>query len=411
MGTRKEIEEQTRDFRVNLIREMPFYGELLSRFDIKESRAVASAGTDGRGILYNQKYFGELNEGERNYVLMHELLHIILQHPYRAAGKNEKIWNVASDYVVNALLDDLICRYNLANLHRSSSLWLTKPECGCFMTCYSGESVEELYHGLYEKNKKRLKKFGKMLLQVEGKFGEEQLQEFRPEDLDLICGMKPEEADILIDQLKGWTKTAMKNWSNDPSVASLKQQLYILDNARILPWKTILKRFLKEYETTEVSYDHPERKYLHMDLILPGEGRDTEDDMLEDVWAFIDTSGSISQDDKNAFITQLYRICKQFHAKINIGYWDVEMHEVYRDVSDVEIVHASTGHSGGTDANAVYDYLEKNRVNASVIMILTDGYFDQVEAWRIAPYKKKTIVVLSDSGFHYCSEMGKIAKL
>ncbi len=408
---KKTIQSQIAQFRVDLIRELPFYGEMLSHFEIIESKAFPTAATDGRVIYYNLSFFRELSEGQRNFVLLHELLHIILLHPFRADGKNVKLWGIAADYVVNGLVMQLIWTYQRMRKH---AIPFEEPPCGFFLTGYCGQSAEQLYY-ILEQEVGKIVKFlrNKIIVAIVNELGETEDKEVTAKDLDLILKLSKSESEMMEDQIRSWMSGALKNWTDDPSVEMISQQLFLIDRARILPWKRILKRFLRESEETDVSYDHPERKYLHMDLILPGEGRETENNTLEDVWAFIDTSGSISANEKNNFITQLYRICKQFHAKINIGYWDVAMHEVYRNVTDTNILNATTGHRGGTDATAVYDYLDRNRIRASVILILTDGCFERVDPARLVPYRKKTIVVLSDSswGEYYCSEMGKIASL
>ncbi|MCR5223023.1 MAG: VWA-like domain-containing protein [Lachnospiraceae bacterium] len=411
---KNDIESQIREFRLDLLREMPFYGELLSHFEIRESRLVSTAGTDGRVILYNRKFFQELSREECNYVLMHELMHIILRHPYRAFGKQEKIWNVSADYVVNGLMEGLLYRHPKC----AGSLTFKKPACGCFMRDYAGQSVEQLYYMINTCNKdKALPLWYRAVTSVwlvipdfYDPDGDPVILKVKGEDLDLILKLSPEEAQHMMDQLEQWTEEALKNWGDDPSLEGIKKQLFLLKKSGILPWKTILKRFLRECEVMDVSYDHPERKYLHMDLILPGEGRETEEKELEDVWAFIDTSGSISVEEKNGFITQLYHVCKQFHAKINIAYWDVSVHEVYRDVTSTKILQATTAYSGGTDVSAVYDFLNANKIKASVILILTDGYFAEMPEFIVQPYRRKTIVVLSEQGMDcYCKKMGKIA--
>ena len=411
---KNDIESQIKEFRLDLLREMPFYGELLSHFEIRESRLVSTAGTDGRVILYNRKFFQELSTGERNYVLMHELMHIILRHPYRAFGKQEKIWNVSADYVVNGLMEGFLYRRS----NRGGFLTFKKPPCGCFMRDYAGQSVEQLYYIINACNKDKelplwyrtVTGIWMVIPDLNDPDGYPVFLKVKGADLDLLLKLSPQETQAMMDQLEQWTQEAMKNWGNDPSVEGIKQQLFLLEKAKILPWKTILKRFLREREVMDVSYDHPERKYLHMDMILPGEGRETEEKELEDVWAFIDTSGSIDDEERNEFITQLYHICKQFHAKINIAYWDVSVHEVYRDVTSTKILQASTVYSGGTDVSAVYDFLEANEIKASVILILTDGYFAEMPEFLIRPYRAKTIVVLSSRGTGCnCKNMGKLA--
>ncbi len=405
MKKQNAIADEILQFRSDLMSVMPFYGELLSRFEIAESRSIPTAATDGRMIYYNGNFFKGLSRGARNYILMHELMHIILLHPHRAREKDEKIWNVAADFVVNGLLDSLIASYGGDDCR----IAFEKPPCGCFMDEYYGESVEQLYQGILEGNRKNLLKI--IYVFVTDQFGETKQIKVTEKDLDLIVSLPQKELDQMAEQIKKWIDEAGKNWSNDPSSEHIKRNLLLLKNEKRLPWKIILKRFLREYETKEVSYDHPERKYLHMDMILPGEGRDPEDFTLENVWAFIDSSGSISSEDSARFITELYHICKQFHATINIGYWDVKMHEVYQNVTDKNILEAVPSHFGGTDAEAVYDYLDQNKVKADVILILTDGYFYPVPLERTKRYRNKTIVVLSEYGTEPQYELGKIAKL
>ncbi len=409
MDKKDELQVQFINLRAGLMKEMPFYGEMLSHFDIMENNSIPSAGTDGRVIYYNRKFLTELTEGARNYVIMHELMHIILCHPYRADGKNEVIWNVSADYVANSMLDKLIYMYK--NRMHGHTIKFQRPPCGCFLNNYSGESVEELYHNIYERNKEKLKKLKRIILEVRDRYGNKQMQRIKVGDLDLILNIEEDEMGSLEERVRQWTEEALKNWSNDPSSEVMRQKQFEFNRAKALPWKVILKRFLGESETVDVSYDHPERKYLHMGLILPGEGRETEEKQLDNVWAFIDTSGSIGADENNKFISQLYHICKQYNARINIGYWDTIMHEVYRNVSDVDLVKTNSVFCGGTNANAVYDYLDSNKIKANVILILTDGNFYPVDVQRIKPYFKKTIVVLSREGNYHCADMGKIARL
>ncbi len=97
MTEKNEIQDHILELRTNLMRDLPFYGEMLSHFDIVESSISQTAATEGRRIYYNPGFFEELSKGACNYVILHELLHIILRHTYRGYGKNKIIWNVASD--------------------------------------------------------------------------------------------------------------------------------------------------------------------------------------------------------------------------------------------------------------------------------------------------------------------------
>ncbi len=183
--------------------------------------------------------------------------------------------------------------------------------------------------------------------------------------------------------------------------------------SRLLDWKQLLKSFLEEEVSEESSYVTPERKYIHMDLILPGYCR--EEQTLEEVWAFVDSSGSIGNKELEQFLTQLSRICRQFKCTMNICYWDTQVTDVYKKVKEEEKIWDSLPHhSGGTDINCVYRWLRMEKLRPPVMLILTDGYFGSLKSEDFIPaLKQKTILVLS-SDIRVSDEMrqiGKIAKL
>lgn len=142
----------------------------------------------------------------------------------------------------------------------------------------------------------------------------DKIAQMNPGDYDLVVELTEEEERILEKEINEIVENALKNWSKDRSSELVKRQLYILKHDKRLPWKKLLKRFLMESEADETSYDHPERKYLHMELIFPGVGSESIKSRLDNIWAFIDTSGSIDEDEMNSFVTQLYEICKQFDS-------------------------------------------------------------------------------------------------
>jgi predicted metal-dependent peptidase len=48
-----------------------------------------------------------LDEGERRFVIAHELLHAALRHDTRCGGRDPWLWNVACDYVINGWLTEM----------------------------------------------------------------------------------------------------------------------------------------------------------------------------------------------------------------------------------------------------------------------------------------------------------------
>ena len=115
------------------------------------------------------------------------------------------------------------------------------------------------------------------------------------------------------------------------------------------------------------------------------------------------------------FLTQLYRISKEFKCIINICYWDTEVTDVYKKIMhEKDILKCTPSHSGGTNINCVYRWMSENKVKPDVMLILTDGFFGELENQYFSPnLSRKTILVLSGdiSVTDDMKRMGKVAKL
>ena len=81
-----------------------FYGLLLMHLKYKLDEEAETAYTDGQCIAFSPKFMAELNDKELDFVMMHEILHVVLQHCIREPVKNADPdqWNIACDVVVNS---------------------------------------------------------------------------------------------------------------------------------------------------------------------------------------------------------------------------------------------------------------------------------------------------------------------
>ena len=89
-----------------------------------------TAAVDGKNLFISKDFWMALRPEERDFVLVHEVLHAALGHTWRSRGRNPQRWNVACDYAVN-----LVC--SLAGYAPiKGALWDPK---------YVGMVVEEIY--------------------------------------------------------------------------------------------------------------------------------------------------------------------------------------------------------------------------------------------------------------------------
>ena len=63
------IEDEIVRFKMQLLRKMPFYGDIVMRLPIVRNDAVSTAQTNGRMIEYNAKFLSGMREGQRNFVM------------------------------------------------------------------------------------------------------------------------------------------------------------------------------------------------------------------------------------------------------------------------------------------------------------------------------------------------------
>ncbi len=82
----------------------PFFGSAVANLKLKEARGLNTAGTDGKTIYYDPEFLNKLSEDEQSFIFAHEICHIAFNHILRSEGKNPRIWNIATDAVINQFL-------------------------------------------------------------------------------------------------------------------------------------------------------------------------------------------------------------------------------------------------------------------------------------------------------------------
>ena len=66
--------------------------------------SMPTAGVNGVEIRVNPKFFLDLSEGERKFLLVHEAWHIGLFDIIRGKGKDHQVWNIACDHYINLMI-------------------------------------------------------------------------------------------------------------------------------------------------------------------------------------------------------------------------------------------------------------------------------------------------------------------
>ena len=89
--------------RITLMRTQPFYAVLLIHMQFAVDPECDTAYTDGKRIVFGTDFIKRISDKELQFVLMHEVLHVALDHCGRTKTNYDYfLFNVACDIVVNS---------------------------------------------------------------------------------------------------------------------------------------------------------------------------------------------------------------------------------------------------------------------------------------------------------------------
>ena len=128
-----------------LLIKYPTFGSVIANLEFQASKDIATAGTNGKVLLYNPEFVSGLSDKERTFLFAHEVCHVAFEHIFRSEGKDSRLWNIATDSVINALL---------------KQDGLPMIEGGVDIPEAVNYDAEEMYNKLLEEKKKQQEKQG-----------------------------------------------------------------------------------------------------------------------------------------------------------------------------------------------------------------------------------------------------------
>ena len=102
-GKTLAIIKRLQNARLSLMAKQPFYALLLMNMKFSLDLSCHTAYTDGDRIAFNPEFMNDIDDGELEFVLMHEVLHAALAHPFRHQSDYEQNeFDIACDIIVNS---------------------------------------------------------------------------------------------------------------------------------------------------------------------------------------------------------------------------------------------------------------------------------------------------------------------
>jgi len=338
-----------------------------------------TACTDGMRIAFGPDFLDSLTDSELDFVMMHEILHVVLQHCLREDNREHEEFNIACDIVVNSniLLENNMSRNSITLKKYGESMHIAPDGKEGYEY-----TAEQVYNMLPKRKKKKGSPNGSGVATGRAK------QEISDEDHKPVWrwddhtrwGMYEEDATLRDVWVKRFEDAAEAISVRDPSNTRGLMPRFakrILEELRKpqTDWRIVLNDFIQE-EVVDYSFSPPDRRFDDSPFFLPD--FNGKDDMVENILFMIDTSGSMSDKMITAAYSEIKGAIDQFDGKLSgwLGFFDAAIIEPkpFANEEEFKIIRPAGG--GGTDFQIIFEYVHKHMTDKppASIIILTDGF-------------------------------------
>ena len=362
----REVREKLITARVGLLLRASFFGNLATRLKlVNADEWCGTAATDGRNFYYNSRFIDLLKPKEVEFLFGHEVLHCVYDHFGRRGDRDPMLFNVANDYAVNGDLKK----------HRVGE-FITSVPC-LYDAKYEGMSSEEIYDDLYENAEKiNLSDLIDKLLDdhMDGEGNSDSDEDGDEKDGQ---GKKPkmsaEERQKIRDEIKEAVLAAAAASDNAGNLPVGVRRLIQDMTAPKMNWRELLRMQLESTIKSDFTWMRASRRGWHMDAVMPG----MKNDELIDIAIGIDASGSIDNQMLRDFLAETQGIMDQFQSyKLHIFTFDTGVYNPQQYNSDNldAICDYEVKGGGGTDFDAIFNYLKEEQIEPKRLVVFTDGY-------------------------------------
>jgi predicted metal-dependent peptidase len=387
--TDSNIDAQARErlitARIGLLLKHSFFGNLATRLTLTNADEwLTTAATDGRRFYYNSRFVMMLKQKEVEFLVGHEVLHVVYDHLGRRIDRDPEIWNIANDYAVNADLKK----------HKVGEMITTVP-C-LYEKKYENWASEDIYEDLM-KNVQYISiddLLDQMLDDHLDGDGDES------EDGDGNENRKgkgrPKLSDAEKEEIRQEMKQAILNAAQQSEAGSMPagvERLIKQMTDPVMPWRELIQTNLTSAIKSDYTWMRPSRRSWHMDAIMPGMNPGEE----IDVDIYIDMSGSISNKQGMQFLSEVAGMMDAFDGyNLRVTCFDTKCYNTQEfsneNMENIEEYELHGG--GGTDFDCIFDDLKEAGRVPNRLIVFTDGY--PFGSWGDADYCDTTWIIHGD---------------
>ncbi|MBN2824619.1 MAG: hypothetical protein JXQ76_04795 [Campylobacterales bacterium] len=309
--------------KAKLMLENPYFGSIVSTLELSVNNELETYKSNGEKLLYSENYINEIDCEDVEFILASSAMHRVLQHQNRAINRHSKVWQLASDFVVNAMM-----------IQNGFEL----PLKAAYQDRFRGMYVEEVYEMLLDEMEDEVVEESEEQITQDESLDEEFLEQLFK---------KFEESDALPKELE-YILTRHKSYQ--------------------INWRDELYRYIATYDKSQFSFFPPNMKYLYRGFYIPS----LSSDLLSIVVA-IDTSGSIDDELLKTFLGEIEAIMENYpHYQIELIQADskVQSHETF---TTGEPLNYTIKGRGATNFIPTFEYIDKQIGRPTLVIYFSDG--------------------------------------
>lgn len=370
-----DIEAKLTAARTRLILDKPFLGALALRLPMiaADPKWCQATSTDARSFYYNPAYIDALSMEQTQFVLANQALHCALSHFSRRQHRSRFCWDIACDHAINPLLveDGLI-----------------PPPGTLVLECYEGMTAEEIYPYIDENDSDEPEEQPKSDGDGSGDSREDSSggeQDSSANDGEKGAGrpqpLSAAEQESLSAQWQQRLAGAAQQAQQAGKLSGLLGRMVGELMQPRLPWRLLLARYMTQYARDDYSYMRPSRR--EGEMIFP-----SLRSAQADICVVLDSSGSISKQEIDEFMSEIDAIKGQLRARILLHACDTAIAEdgpwLFEPWDEFRLPTTIQG-GGGTDFRPVFEWISSQGREPDLLLYFTDALGEFPPAEPIFP--------------------------
>lgn len=348
--------------RMGLVMSHPFYAALLMHVEFGINEECETAFTDTEKICFGAEFLDNLSIAEVEFVMLHEIMHIVLHHCKRGYEMNCLVFNIACDIVVNStILESFGGDISKITLSEYGEAMHTVPD-GREGRLFTAEEV----YSMLTKDENFIK------YAVDAAFRDDHSKWKREGESDFT------DDGIWEQRVINAAETASKMaGSAECKLPRFAEKLLNREKSRRLDWRTLLRDFIEE-DISDYSFNPPDRRFSESDFFIPDCNGDLCGDKVRKILFMIDTSASVKAQTIHTAFDEIEYALSQFSGGLEgmLGFFDGGVKKPVPFENTEELKNIKPVGGGGTSFKNVFNYIRYN-MNEELpvsIVIFTDGY-------------------------------------